>query len=1105
MDTDDRPVIEVGYGVARGTASHAVGVRAAKRAMSTIKEFIVSAVMVFVATDYDVAAVLEGVRSVVGDAPVFGASTSGAIGGEIHPAAVGVVVLASPYLRVHCGVGTRASQDWRRALCDAVDSPEVRPFVDNPEYREMLRRNGRECFGMLFTPGIVDGCDFRGSEIFEALRERCGGDFPIMGGGATDDRGASNCVFLGQRAYEDSILLAVFETELQFGISLTHGFLPTDKNATATAVEGDEVLTIDGETAVDAYSRLVGIPKEEMVGRHPAHVRGATIGLSEPMGQHTINIVDTITPRGGIRLSRPVSAGVVLTKMDSDAANLVQAGEKGVRVATIRGGIREIALCFVCYCTLRPKILDGFVEQDFAGMREMLAGKPLVGFLSCGEVGVAADGVSRFNTSSLSCLVLGGRLSRMAQVTCENNDLLKELMVQSNILTRTNEDLWREIAEREKVEAALKASEEMYRQLFYGSPAVKLLIDPETGLVLDINQAAADFYGYSAEEMRSIRIHSISMTDSEVLQKFLDSVDAGEKVIRTRHRLRSGELRDVEVMAGHTFMAGQRFFYGTVIDVTARRQAEEELAHSRDRLAVVVDGARAGICEWDIISGRVFYDKRWKEIIGYGDDELTDSIEEWRSRWHPDDAEELDRQMRDFLKGDADKLAAEYRLRHRDGTYRWVHTGGKLVYDQAGEAVCWTGYNIDITGRKQVEEIRAESEKRLRAFGQAIPAVTCIVDEDGRYVEFISCEDKVLGKSRDELVGRMLHEVMPADIASQMVDGIRMALATGKPRQRVYEAEINGRKRIVDVRAAPMDCLVNGKRTIASVAVDMTEWRETERRLQFAYELRRNSDFINDIINKSAVADSQAIARALKFEIDFARPLRCCLLALHKPAAKSDKGDNKATKLQMIKDEVAYLLSRDSRYLVWDCREGIGVLWQENNADESRRLVQDVAAKVAQYDKHLSTAIGVSDVNIGANCLLKGYRQALSAIMAARCESNNKSTVHYFRDLGLFQLLASLDGYDQTGDFVQEKIGKIIDHDHQKGTDYLRTLEEILYSANLREAAEKLFLHHKTVVFRKRRIEKILGGSLDRFEDRLAFAAAVKLYKLNRENNSFGE
>jgi DNA-binding PucR family transcriptional regulator len=92
--------------------------------------------------------------------------------------------------------------------------------------------------------------------------------------------------------------------------------------------------------------------------------------------------------------------------------------------------------------------------------------------------------------------------------------------------------------------------------------------------------------------------------------------------------------------------------------------------------------------------------------------------------------------------------------------------------------------------------------------------------------------------------------------------------------------------------------------------------------------------------------------------------------------------------------------------------------------------------------------------------------------------------------------LASFGGEEEAREYVQETLGKLIAHDRQKKTNLLHTLEVILESGSLKEAAQRLFLHYNTAVLHKRRIEKIVGAAIEDAETRLMLATAVKLYRL---------
>lgn len=129
---------------------------------------------------------------------------------------------------------------------------------------------------------------------------------------------------------------------------------------------------------------------------------------------------------------------------------------------------------------------------------------------------------------------------------------------------------------RLQAEKAQKESEELYRALFCVNVAVKLIIDPETGAIIDANAAACEFYGYTYKEMKRLRIQDIDTMPSEQVLQILQRAWTGQcGHFLFKHRLACGELRDVEVYSGPVQRQGRPLLFSIVHDVTCRVQAEE--------------------------------------------------------------------------------------------------------------------------------------------------------------------------------------------------------------------------------------------------------------------------------------------------------------------------------------------------------------------------------------------------------------------------------------------------------------------------------------------------------------------------------------------------
>jgi len=170
-------------------------------------------------------------------------------------------------------------------------------------------------------------------------------------------------------------------------------------------------------------------------------------------------------------------------------------------------------------------------------------------------------------------------------------------------------------------------------------------------------------------------------------------------------------------------------FYRTAVVITditelrkaeaALRQSYEDLRKSEERYELAVRGSGAGIWDWDLLTGKVYFSPRWKQLFGYEEHEIGNSFDDWASLLHPDERGSIFALGDDFLASSDITATAEYRLRHRDGTYRWIVANMIAVRDDSGKAVRLVGSHGDITDRKLAEERVQQEHQALRRMVQA--------------------------------------------------------------------------------------------------------------------------------------------------------------------------------------------------------------------------------------------------------------------------------------------------------------------------------------------------------------------------------------------------
>ena len=154
-------------------------------------------------------------------------------------------------------------------------------------------------------------------------------------------------------------------------------------------------------------------------------------------------------------------------------------------------------------------------------------------------------------------------------------------------------------------------------------------------------------------------------------------------------------------------------------DVSERRRAEQALRASEERYALALRGANEGLWDWDLDSGDIYFSARYKQMLGYEEHELPNDYEGWRERLHPDEREWALGRLIDHLKGKA-VFDIEHRLRHRDGTWRWVRARGVSVPGADGRAARMAGSFTDITEEKEAEQRQTAQYALTRAIGEAV-------------------------------------------------------------------------------------------------------------------------------------------------------------------------------------------------------------------------------------------------------------------------------------------------------------------------------------------------------------------------------------------------
>jgi PAS domain S-box-containing protein len=202
-------------------------------------------------------------------------------------------------------------------------------------------------------------------------------------------------------------------------------------------------------------------------------------------------------------------------------------------------------------------------------------------------------------------------------------------------------------------------------------------------------------------------------------------------------------------------------------DLLARQRAEAELRQITARMELAVRGSKIGIWSNEMPNGVVkdgcgHAINIWEQL-GYDRPESPTTIAEWFQRIHPEDRERAERSVEAYMAGETPRYESEYRVRHSDGSYRWILSRGVAVRDAGGTPIRFIGSTIDITDRRRAEEALRDSEERFRSlFSQTIVGVAR-VDLDRRFVQANPRYCEIVGRSELELLQLRIEDITHPD------------------------------------------------------------------------------------------------------------------------------------------------------------------------------------------------------------------------------------------------------------------------------------------------------------------------------------------------------
>ncbi len=282
---------------------------------------------------------------------------------------------------------------------------------------------------------------------------------------------------------------------------------------------------------------------------------------------------------------------------------------------------------------------------------------------------------------------------------------------QSHVATlRLLKELKSENESRKKTEKALRESEELFRNIFEYHTAVKLIIDPDTGNLIDANHAAERYYGWTKEQLKQMNIQEINTLSAKEIRGAIDkAIKREQEFFEFQHRLADGAIRDVEVFSSKIEVKGKSLLHSIIHDVTERKRIEEAIKVSEARLERAELASGSGNWEFHLDSQKIHGSEGAAKLYGVDKDHFDYSV--IKEIPLPEYRPLLDKALKNLVENNI-PYDVEFKIKAID-TGEIIDIHSVAIYDKEKRVLF--GIIQDITDRKQTEERIKKSEANLNS------------------------------------------------------------------------------------------------------------------------------------------------------------------------------------------------------------------------------------------------------------------------------------------------------------------------------------------------------------------------------------------------------
>jgi len=276
---------------------------------------------------------------------------------------------------------------------------------------------------------------------------------------------------------------------------------------------------------------------------------------------------------------------------------------------------------------------------------------------------------------------------------------------------------------------------------------------------------------------------------------------------------------------------------GTILDITNFKKDISTLIEWRERYNLAVGECGYGVWDWDITNDNIYFSSKWKETMGYENNEEINSLNSWLSLVDARDMARVNEALNRHLNGKSDIFVVEHRLK-LSKNLKWINIRGKALFDHNNNAIRMTGLVIDITDKKELENKLNKSQKLFATFMDNLPAIAFIKDIQQRYVYINHFYENYIGFK--EWKNKTPNQIFDKDTAANILANDRRAFYEGVKKHEEMIPNAEGVAKYFEAYKFPIDN-GNDEKLLCGFSVNITQEKIYKEKIRLYAEIFDNT------------------------------------------------------------------------------------------------------------------------------------------------------------------------------------------------------------------------------------------------------------------------